>query len=54
MIRALLQIIGAVVALAFILGTIGFIDFGVCVAPVGGCSKPSSVPRPVLTLMKNT
>lgn len=54
MIRTLLQIIGAVVALACILGAIGFIDFSLCVAPTGGCSTPSSVPRPVLTLANNT
>lgn len=54
MIRALLQIIGAVVVMASVLGAIRFIDFSVCVAPFGGCSAPSSVPRPVLTLMKNT
>lgn len=49
MIRKLLQIIGAVVALGCTLGAIGLIDFRLCLAPVGGCDWTDRAPRPVFT-----
>lgn len=49
MIRKLLQIIGATVALGCTLGAIGLIDFRLCLAPVGGCDWIGKAPRPVFT-----
>ena len=49
MIRKLLQIIGAAVALGYTLGAIGLVDFRLCLAPVGGCDWTGKAPRPVLT-----
>ena len=49
MIRKLLLIVGALVALGFSLGAIGLIDFRLCMAPVGGCDWTSKSRRPVLT-----
>lgn len=49
MIRKLLQIIGAAVALSWTLGVIGLVDFKLCLAPVGGCDWTGKAPRPVFT-----